>query len=259
MVDKIILDIHHSDDYTDYLFMTTGLTNKRIIPMVGPSPSQIKAQSDIHTRVFRCYSSRSEIGPGENPVSVDAIAGSVRVRSRFYLGEDGSVNAVHAEIVRETIQEAVMNMLMMPQNLLEVYRHAFPILWSKREMIYANPKYFFASSGKYCSGYGDDDMPIGAILKAIEEDPKNFRIRLGGGCSCGQRPFLIDWDRVYGEYWTLYTWCPVCHSRREIRAWNFQRAWNCERSIDQAWNYYDKGQGLSNLSLFDVIDALKSA
>jgi hypothetical protein len=37
MTDKIILYIQHSDDYTDYLLMTAGLTNKRIIP---PGQSQ---------------------------------------------------------------------------------------------------------------------------------------------------------------------------------------------------------------------------
>ena len=48
-------------------------------------------------------------------------------------------------------------------------------------MIYANPKLFFANSGRYSGGIVDDYMPIGAVLKAIDEDPKNFRIRLGGG------------------------------------------------------------------------------
>ena len=257
MVDKVILDIHHSDDYPDYLLMTAGLTNKRIIPMVGASQYQIKAQSDINTLVLRCYNSRSEIGSWESPVSVDPNAGSIRVLSRFYLDDDSSVNAANAEIVRQTVQETIMNILLTPTNLLEVYRHYFPILWSKRQVIYSNPKLFFANSGRYSGGIVDDFMPIGAILKAIDEDPKNFRIRLGGGCSCGQRPFLIDWDQVYGKHWTLYTWCPVCHSRREIRAWNFQRAWKCEHSIDESRLYYDKGQGSSSLSLFDVLDTIQ--
>ena len=37
MTDIIILNIQHSDDYTDYLLMTAGLTNNRIIPLVNPS------------------------------------------------------------------------------------------------------------------------------------------------------------------------------------------------------------------------------
>ena len=256
MVDKVILDIHHSDDYTDYLLMTAGLTNKRIIPMLSPSTPQVKAASDNHTLILKCYNNRKELSTWDSPVDADTNYGSLRILSRFYLDDDGNINAANAEMVRQTVQETIMNILLSPTNLLEVYRHYFPILWSKRQKIYANPKLFFANSGRYRGGIVDDYMPIGAVLKAIDEDPKNFRIRLGGGCSCGQRPFLIDWDQVYGEHWTLYTWCPVCQSRREIRAWNFQRAWKCERSIEDSRNYYDKGQGSSSLSLFDVIERI---
>lgn len=259
MVDKVILDIHHSDDYTDYLFMTAGLTNRRIIPMIGASQSQIKARSDCNTLVLRCYSSRAEINPFGRPISVDTLSGSIRVLSRFYLEDDGSIHTSKAEMIRQIIQEAAVNAMMTPRNLQELYRHSFPILWDQREMIYGSPQLFFAVSGRYGGGFSDDYMPVGAILKAIDEDPKIFRIRLGGGCSCGERPFLIDWDRAYGEYWTLYTWCPVCQSRREIRAWNFHRSWDCERSIENARNYYDKGQGSSSLSLFDVLDAIQDA
>jgi hypothetical protein len=255
MTERIILDIHHSDDYTDYLLMTAGLTNKRIIPMLDPSTQQIKAKSDNHTRVLRCYNTRE--GLTDQPVESDANYGSIRIRSRFYLADDGTVNATHAEMVRQAVQDMATNCLMAPNNIREVFRHYFPFLWSRRQAIYQNPKLFFASSGRYGGTIGDEYMPIGAVLKAIEEDPRNFRIRLGGGCNCSEATFLLDWDHVYGEHWTLYTWCPVCHSRREIKTWNFQRAWNCEQSIDDSAKYYDKGQGLSALSLFDVIDAIK--
>jgi len=254
MTDNIILDIHHSDDYTDYLLMTAGLTHKRILPMLSPSAEQIKAKADHNTRVLRCYNVRDEVS--DAPVDFNRTYGSIRIRSRYYLQDDGTVNAAHAERVRQSVQAFAMNCLLTPANLREAFRQYFPLLWSKRQFIYGDPKLFFASSGRYGDTLGGDFLPIGAILKAIEEDPRHFRIRLGGGCSCAERPLLIDWDQVYGEHWTLYTWCPVCHSRREIRAWHFQRAWNCEHSIEQSAFYYDKGQGLSALSLFDVIDAI---
>ena len=254
MVDKIILDIHHSDDYTDYLLMTAGLTNKRIIPMVSPSTPQVKAASDNRTLILKCYNNRKELSTWDRPVDVDTNYGSLRILSRYYLDDEGNINATNAEIARQMVQEIAMNILLDPENLQEVYRDHFPLLWSHRQQIFSDPKLFFAKSGRR-----GGVMPIGAILKAIEEDPKHFRIRLGGGCSCGERPFLIDWDRFYGEYWTLYTWCPVCQSRREIRAWNFQRAWNCEQSIEDSWYYYDKGQGSSSLSLYDVLDAVTDA
>lgn len=254
MTDKIILDIHHSDNYTDYLLMTAGLTNNKIIPMLSSDAQQIKAKADNHTKVLHCYNTSN--GISSSPVDFDPNYNSIRIRSRFYLEEDGTVNAAHAEQVRQSVQEIAMNILMAPHNLREIFRHYFPLLWSKRQIIYDNPKLFFAGSGRYGGVLGDSSTPIGAVLKAIEEDPKDFRIRLGGGCSCVERPFLIDWDHVYGEYWTLYTWCPVCQSRREIRVWYSQRPWECEKSIEQSEFYYDKGQGLSALSLFDVIDAI---
>lgn len=46
MIDKVILDIAHSDDYTDYLFMTAALTNSRVIPLIDPSAEELRRQSD---------------------------------------------------------------------------------------------------------------------------------------------------------------------------------------------------------------------
>lgn len=262
MTDKIILNINHSDDYTDYLFMTAGLTDKRILPMLNPSGEKLRAVRDPNTLVLRCYNSRKELSPWDNPVVADIAAGSIRVLSRFFLADDGTINPGNAEIVRQTIQEALMNVLYSPENLREAFRQYFPLLWRNRQKIYADPRLFFAGSGHYGSSIFStysDDMPIGAMLKAMEEEPRTFRIRLGGGCSCGERPLLVEYERVYGEHWTLHTWCPACGSRREIRAWNFQRTDNIERAVDDARAIYDKGQGRSALSLFDVVDELRSA
>ena len=128
MVDKVILDIHHSDDYTDYLLMTAGLTNKRIIPMLNPSTPQVKAASDNHTLILKCYNNRKELSSWDSPVDADTNYGSLRILSRFYLDDDGYINAANAEMVRQTVQETIMNILLSPTNLLEVYRHYFPIL-----------------------------------------------------------------------------------------------------------------------------------
>ncbi|MBO4475614.1 MAG: hypothetical protein J5737_02655 [Bacteroidales bacterium] len=257
MIEKVILSIAHSDAYTDYLIMTAGLTNKRIIPIVSPAGEKLKAQMDDTTLVLRCYNSRTEFTPGwDEPVIADTGTGSVRINSRFYLDDDGNVNATNAGIVRETIQRVAANALLTDENIREVFRHYFPLLWSKRQLIYDNPKLFFADSGRYGHSYFEG-MPIGVVLKAMEEDPRTFRIRLAGGCGCGADPILVDFDRVYGQFWTLYTWCPACGARKEIRAWNFQRMDRCRKSVDDSMEYYNKGQGLSALSLLDVIDALK--
>lgn len=258
MTDKIILNIQHSDDYTDYLLMTAGLTNKRIIPMVNPSNEKLKA-ADCNTRVLRCVISHDTVYDWCGPVTRDPETDSIRIYSRYYLEEDASINYGHAEIVRQTVEEMAMRILMSTENLREAYRLYFPILWSQRDRIYADPKYFFVDSGRLESLFAGDFIPVGAVLKAMDEDPSLFRIRLGGGCSCGQRPLLVDYDEVYGQNWIIYTWCPACNSRREIRAWNFQRSYKCERAIEDTSAYYCKGRAVSPLSLFDLVDELKDS
>lgn len=257
MTDKIILNIQHSDDYTDYLLMTAGLTNKRIIPMINPSSEKLKAAKDNNTKVLRCYTVHHPMYTWSSPVTGDIDTGSITVNTGYYLEEDGSINYHKAEIVRQSLEEMANNVLMANDNLREAFRHYFPFLWGSRAKIYADPKYFFVGSGRY-ENFGDS-MPVGAILKAMDEDPSTFQIRLGGGCSCGKRPLLIDYDHVYNAYWTLYTWCPVCQSRREIHAWNFQRADQCARAVEDAMSYYSKGKAVSPLSLFDLVDALRGS
>lgn len=259
MTDKIILNIQHSDDYTDYLLMTAGLTNNRIIPMVNPSSEKLKAAKDNNTKVLRCYTVHHPMYTWSSPVTGDIDAGSITVNTGYYLEEDGSINYHKAEIVRQCLEEMGNNLLMASDNLREVFRHYFPFFWSSRAKIYQDPKLFFVDSGLYGQYISGEGMPVGAILKAMDEDPSTFQIRLGGGCSCGKKPLLIDYDHVYDAYWTLYTWCPVCQSRREIRAWNFARSYQCERAVEDAAAYYGRGKAVSPLNLFDLVDALRDS
>lgn len=259
MTDKIILDIRHSDDYTDYLFLTAGLTNKRIIPLVNPGSEELKALKGGNTKVLRCFITRETISSWSSPVSGDPDMGTLRVNSRYYLDDDGTINYGNAEVVRQGIESVAMRFLNSHENLCEAYRHYFPLFWRNREKIYSDPRLFFVGSGRFGSAISGCSMSIGAILKAMDEDPGTFRIQLGGGCNCGERPLLIDYDQVYGEHWMLYTWCPACGSRREIRAWNFQRAWRYERSVSQSEDYYNKGQGRSPLGVFDLVEELRDS
>lgn len=54
MIEKIILAITHSDDYTDYLYQTACLTNSRIIPMLNPTASELYDATGDNTIVYRC-------------------------------------------------------------------------------------------------------------------------------------------------------------------------------------------------------------
>ncbi len=122
MVDKVILQIHHSDDYTDYLLMMAGLTNKRIVPVMWGSGDIREIKNDKNTLVLRCYASEKELSTWDRPVEFDPNYGSVRILSRFYLADDGSIHAPDAEMVRQAVQEVAMNALLSPANLIEVYR-----------------------------------------------------------------------------------------------------------------------------------------
>lgn len=64
MIDKVILDIAHSDDYTDYLFMTAALTNSRVIPLIDPSAEELRRQSDGNAFIFKCRNSRKALESG---------------------------------------------------------------------------------------------------------------------------------------------------------------------------------------------------
>lgn len=248
MIDKIILNIHHSDDYTDYLFLTAGLTNKRIIPMLDPSSAEIKAQSDINTLVLGCYNSRKEPDPDDSVVSYNEMTQNIHLLSRCYLLEDGTVNATQAELARSIIQEKLDDFLYSEDNLHEYYRRHFPLFWRKRQQIYDSPLLFYSKTG---TGF-----PLGVLLKAIEDNEDLFRAR-HKGCRCEEPPFIIDFGfNQEGNgvlCFTLYTWCPRCQSRREFGAAYLGNYEACCASI---YRGYDRKQGLSAFTLFDVVDTL---
>lgn len=257
MVEKVILNIAHSDSYTDSLIMTAGLTNRRIILIISPTREKLK-KKDEATLFLRCSNSRTVFSPGwDEPVTANTETESIRINSCFYLDDDGNINTANAEIVRLTMEKITIHALFTEENLRELFRHYFPLLWSKHQLIYDNPRVFFADTGRLGRDLSFEGEPIGAVLKAMDEKPKTSRIRLGGGCSCGADPMLIDYDRVYEQHRTLYTWCPACQARGGIRAWIFPRAERCNQAIEEATNYYNKGQGISPLSLLDIIDAIK--
>ena len=256
MIDNLLLKITPSDDYTNYLFMTTGLTNARIHPILNQG-QDFQALSDAGTLLIRCVNSRRQPKPGEPPVSWDSQTNTLCVLSRTYLDDDGTLHNERAERAREQMSFFLNRILLSPGNVRAFFRQYVPLFWMKRALIYEEPRYYFATC-RHSDDWPGEAIPLGAVLTAMEEDPRNFRLRIGGGCNCKEKAFILDAEQVYGEHWFIYTWCPVCHARRTIRAWHFERAWNCERSIAEIAKRCDRGQGDSPLTLFDVADALQS-
>lgn len=260
MIDKVILDIAGSDDYTDYLFMTAALTNSRVIPLIDPSAEELRRQSDGNTFIFKCHNSRKELEKGDRTVNADQYSHTILVLSRIYLDDGGGIDSGNAEIVRSLIQKAVTDVLESAENLKEIYRLHFPTFWAGRERIYGNPRFFYARTGIF-NRQIYKDVPLGVMLKAIEGAPDLFRPETLGGCRCKERPILIDYeyDPVTLDECTMHTWCPTCRSRRGFKVRNFDLERACSAFIGRIHNEYDNGQGFSTLSLFDVLDALASS
>lgn len=260
MTNKIILHIYHSDDYTDYLFQTAALTNKRVLPMIDPGRDEIALHYTPQTTILYCYVSQDEDYDQDEPVCFDERHRRICVYTSYYLDKEGSIDSYKADYVRALIEKVINDMLMDPENLMEIYRENFPQLWHHRDKIYANPNYFFVQSGwRGLMFY--DYYPIGVILKTIEDEHKNFRLSLRGDCVCKDAPLLIDYQNCYDgkHYLTLHSWCPICGNRRAIKTQRFLREGYCNSALESASRYYDDDQGFSTLSLLDLIDILHSA
>ena len=259
MTNKIILHIYHSDDYTDYLFQTAALTNKRVFPMIDPGRDEIATHYTLRTTILHCCVSRNEDYDRDEPVWFDEHIRRICVYACYYLDKDGSIDSNKANYVRSFIEKVINDILLAPENLMDIYREYFPLLWRHRDIIYSNPRYFFVKSG-WRGLLFDVYFPLGVILRTIEDEHKNFRLSLRGDCGCKDAPLLIDYQYSYNDwrYLTLHTWCPVCGKRRAIRTQRFLREGYCNSALESAFRYYDEGQGFSTLSLPDLIDILQS-
>lgn len=176
MIEFIILNIHHSDDYTDYLFQTAALTNPRVLPMVNPTQEELDAaRKREFSVVYNCYGRFRDSRMVAPSVLSHSINRTITVQTHYYISEDGSINLTEAEIARALIEKELYEQLDAPKNLREIYRHYFFGIWKNRERIYANPLYFYANCG--VSNKFVKSVPLGVVLKAIEENPDLFTKR----------------------------------------------------------------------------------
>ena len=86
MTDRIILNIQHSDSYTDNLLQTCRLRNHRVIPLVDPTGDELLAQTRSGTLVLHCFYSRREPAPGDQTVrEVSSSASFIRKLITYYV------------------------------------------------------------------------------------------------------------------------------------------------------------------------------
>ena len=256
MIEKIILAITHSDDYTDYLFQTACLTNSRIVPMLNPTTSELYDATGDNTIVYRCdgrYKDPQMIAPS---VFAHGINRTITVLTHYYLQNDGSIDITEAEIAREMIENALLEVLESPQNLREVYRGYFTGLWNKRNEIYAKPQFFYANCG--ISNKFVKSVPLGVMLKTLEENPDLF-VNPDNGQILIDFQFVENLETNKWE-WNLEWWYPDCrYLTTEIVDWmseKFKTKDLLASEIEKTCRKYNKGQGRSPLNIFNVIDEL---
>ena len=247
MIERIILNIRHSDNYTDYLFQTAALRNRRIIPMMNPAPEELKAVKDNHTIIYHCHSTYCDPGI-KSPLDFDDFHRTITVSTHSYISPDGSVNGQKADLIRQRIEKHLLDELESNENLREVYKHTFVILWEHREKICSNPSFFYARCGQHNKFV--QAIPLGAMLKSIDENLELFRNPETGS-------ILVDFEFCDTFDWYLEWWDPVSRTNAtEILTCEFKNKDLLAYTIEKTCSMYCKGKAAGPLTVFDVIDRL---
>ena len=262
MTERIILDIAHSDRYTDYLFQTAALRNHRVVPLVDPHAEFLRRLSGDTTLVVHCDNLRRDADKDGNLTRYEYLTDTIHVFSRSYLADYGSVNPSVAERARCEIEEHLDDCLLGPTNQQEVFREYFPLLWENRERIFSDPELFhvryFNGNGGYPFG---SIVYLGAILKAIATNVGYFRYDPPGGCPCKGHPVLVDYKKTFRKEvkWAIRTWCPTCHRKSTLIVEDFPQYPVCDGIIERVNDGFIDGSGFSGLNLLDAIERLKKA
>ena len=261
MIEYIILNIHHSDDYTDYLFQTAALTNPRVLPMVNPTPEELDAaRKSEFSVVYNCYGRFRDPQMVAPSVFSHSINRTITALTHYYISEDGRINPTEAEIARALIEKELKEQLDAPQNLRDIYRRYFFGIWKNREQIYANPLYFYANCG--VSNKFVKSVPLGVVLKAIEENPDLFTKRQSAYHRCPHDSILCDFQYYPDEVneWHVHYCCPDCGEEvMEAYEWlrnRFHQKDQLAFTVEKTLRKYNRGQGRSRLNIFNVIDEL---
>ena len=260
MTERIILDIRHSDDYTDYLFQTACLKCRRVVPLLDASGPQLRGSARPGTLILRCEGLYHDPFLREPAVWVCPRSGMVAVLSEYYLRPDGAIDYTQAGMVRQQVAAGILEILENQQNIREVYRHHFGLLWRNRERIYNDPRLFFANTAIMFRLAFVRWIPLGAMLKTLELYPEYFSIP-GPHCGhpCNGKVILTDFQYVRNyasgawEY-ELYLWCPEC-GRCFIRTIDGPDNWALMSDlVEGGCKGYEGAPG--PLTIFDVIDNL---
>lgn len=252
MIERIILDIKHGDDYTDYLFQTAALKNKRVIPMLNPSPEELEAVKDENTIIYHCHSTYCDPGI-KSPIDFDDTHRAITVSTHYYIRLGGTVDGHKADDIRQRIEKHILDELESDENLRETFKQAFTILWEHREEICTNPSFFYAKCGLHNKFV--HSIPLGAMLKSIDDNMELFTNPETGR-------ILVDFEFCDTYNWYLEWWDPVSRTNfTEVIKWEdgfneFKEKDLLACTIETACKKYCKGKWAGPFTVFDVLDRL---
>lgn len=258
MIERIILDIVPSDPFTDQLFVTAWYSNPRIVPRVGATREEILQLAGGNAAVVHCDNLPLDVDEYGRSATWEYLTDTIHVRSLSYLGDGGEVDFDTAFRVRLEIEEILKGILLVPQNQQEVFAEYFPLLWEGRSIVYGTPDLCNVPYANGSCGFPFGSIPcLGAVLKAIDDNPGLFRLRLRGGCGCADGAVIVDYKKKAPDLWVVRTWCPACGMRREVWTRDFRRCRSCDRAIETS----DRSMRITGFNcrndIFDVIDELK--
>ena len=260
MIERIILNIEPRDPYLEYLFQTASLTSRRVVPMLRPSPDDLAKAKGDNDMVLRCCDRAYRRKTGRDMVIFHYQ--SIIVYRGFYLTPQGTVHTTRTLIAKQQIERILSDILEDPANLREAYRKNFGLLWGRRDRIYADPRLFFARSGLSTSR--GEPVPLGAMLRAMEEYPEDFSVPASEWHPCGVPQLIIDFqydlpDKDGGWDWNFHRFCPVCGEVTfELRKGALRGDRNrLSRLVRRTMTRYSDGMGMSGLTVLDVIDRLE--
>lgn len=258
MIERIILDIVPSDPFTDQLFVTAWYSNPRVVPRVGATGEEILQLAGGNAAVVHCDNLPTDVDDDGRIATWEYLTDTIHVRSRSYLDDRGEIDFDTAYRARLEIEEILRDILLLPRNQQEVFTEYFPLLWEGRRIVYETPELSNVPYAKGAYGFPFGSIPcLGAVLKAIDDNPGLFRLRLPGGCGCGDGAVIVDYRKEDPALWVIRTWCPGCGVRREVRTRDFRRCRPCDRAIETA----DRSMRITGFecrnNIFDTIDELK--
>lgn len=230
IIDRILLDIRTEGGTASHMFAAAAMKDTRVIPLAGkgtkdfPKDGSFILQCSVEdlgehpSDICLSYDSRHD-GPDVDTVvdlakhlesfgfkvainnpqfdcmrlgrSADSLVMAITVNSRSLAAESVEEGMARLEQFRDAFGDMYRRILDNLENTRRHYWRSICLLYRNRQAIYSNPQYFFSSTGVRIYGFSGG-IPLGIMLKGIDEDPGAFRLK--GDDLEEERPFVFSFS-----------------------------------------------------------------